>query len=201
VVQVLSNHSHSIIADVEWLDGARGSSLCHKCKAIDRSKYPTPVAVVVRAIARGLHFGPVAQSGVFIFHKRLIDDIWLHLADYVIGECRDARGPTDFVTCYSKKYVVLRGNATAQYPICAVCGSVFSDFGPAPYVMARDLMGGGVYQDVQCVIMLEDEVVRCVDWKRFPDRDLRPVGIRETPLDGRRLPGDPDWATWKPKGG
>lgn len=201
MVQVMSNHDDPIIADGEWLDGARGSTLCRACKAMDRSKYPVAVPAVVRYIPRGLHFGLVAQSGVHIFHKRFVDEIAPYLTDYTIGECRDARGPTDFVTCYARDYVVMRGDEDALHPICEVCGSVFSDLGQAPYLLAHNLTDRRVYQDVQGVLILDDEVARSVEWKRFPDRDLRPIGVRETPLDGRRLPGDPDWATFKMEGG
>jgi len=201
LVKLISNHADPVLADSDWGEAARGAELCRTCKTIDRSRYPHAVEIVVRAIPRGLHFGAVAQTGVHIFHRRFIDEIRPYLDGYVTGECRDAGGLTDFVTCYARNYLVLRGGANTTYPMCSLCGSVFWYLGRKPYVLARDLTNQRVYQDVQCFMILDEEVVRAVDWKQYRDHMLIPVGVRETPLDGRRLPGDPDWASWTAKGG
>ena len=182
----------------DWPPAAYGSMLCKDCRIIDRSQYPMPVDAHVLSMPRGEIFGLVGWTGISVFHVGLIDQLRPYLAGCAFGKCLDAEGNLieDYVTCYSQTYIVLRGGKKSKYWICQTCGSISSQLGQdRPYLLRRQLTEAQVYQNAHCFMYVTEQLARQIDWspwRRWVSLD--PVQIRDVPIDGQRLPGDPDWS-------
>ncbi len=50
---------------------------------------------------------------------------------------------------------------------------------------------GRVYMDSFGWMYLDEELANQLDFSSWPDVELRQIEIRDLPLDGQRLPGDP----------
>ncbi|MHC4621014.1 MAG: hypothetical protein ACYTEQ_24980 [Planctomycetota bacterium] len=160
--------------------------LCPKCNFIDRLLYPKPVDRAYQPLWLRLLASPSGMP---------------FMTGFIIGRCLRPGGAVlqDYVTCYSLKYLVLRGNRQSRYSICRRCGTITSQVKPGPqYVLARQLSEAKVYQDAQCRFLLTEEPAACFDFKDWElDENsrycmwLEVISIREDPADGRHLSGDP----------
>jgi hypothetical protein len=149
--------------------------------------------------------GQVAlRTGVPVYRRDFVEQICGHLADYALGKCLTPEGEmlNEYVTLYLRHCVTMRGDRQTVYKPCRSCGSVWSDLvmvfpGRPAYLLRHQLTGGLVYQARSSFLFLAEELVDRIDWSPFPDARLDAVEVRDTPLDGRRLPGDPDWEATK----
>lgn len=193
--RVVSRHPDPVHADKSWLERAKGTVLCPECSHIDRSGYPKPVDVYLRSLARGeVTSGSLPFAGVKVFRKDFIDHISQYLSEFIVGRCFWSDGTVidDHVTCYSDSYLVVRGNTKSKYYVCSTCGIILSQLGRSPtYVLRRHLGNPLVYQNGFGGFLLDEEFALGIDWSPWPDVCLDAVGIRDTPIDGQILPGDP----------
>jgi len=85
--------------------------------------------------------------------------------------------------------------------VCKVCGTVRSagSSRPPDYVLSHQLDDRWAYPKyISGPLLLTQELVDQIDWSRFPDARLYPYPVFDRPIDGQRLPGDPDWDALPP---
>ena len=186
-----------VFPDERWLAEAGTAGLCPCCKCIDRSRHPQPVEIVLANPPEGQTSARVETTGVTIWRRDFLGVISRHVDQFVLGRCLLTDGTVldDYATCYTNKYIVVRGNRQSRYQVCADCGVVTSEVKPGPeYVLARDVTDGEVYQDAQCRIFLSEAVAWAYDFDNWGQDAafvaLKAVSIRDTPADGQHLPGD-----------
>lgn len=194
VYELTSNHPDRVREDPEWsLEFPPG--FCPWCRNIDRSRYPAPVDVGILEIPERITCGIVYPFGAYVFCASLVERLHEDLvaSGFVFGKCLDSDGDVieDYVTCYPKDYIVLRGNAATKYYICEECGAVDSTVHGFPYVLRRQLTDATIYQRTSGRVYVADEIAMDVDWGQWPDLELRLTRILDKPIDGQRLPGDP----------
>jgi hypothetical protein len=193
ILVLVSTKSNPLHANVAWKDEAFNVYLCPYCRNVKRSFYPNPIDVVVEDRPSGI-YDPVSFTGLKLFHINFIMQIKDKLKDFVLGECYDTSGNRipEYVTCYSDKYVIIRGTDKSRYKICPECGTV-SPMGwyAPPYIWRKYLSEEQVYQTSSCVMLLDEELALNLDfspWKGLMEFDLIPV--RDEPIDGQHLPID-----------
>jgi len=201
LLQLTSNHPNVAVSDREWHWAMRGQQVCAECKSIDRRRYPQPWHVVLAEHPGHCIEAPVSECGGSIFHVRFIEMIRHELAGYVFGTCEEAgAGRIDeCVTCYHKDILVPRGNEKSEYSICGTCGSIHFHWWRSEktqYVLRCYLSDAAVYQDASGWLYLREDLAMSLDLSEWPDAGWRPIEVRDTPLDGRRLPIDPPDAPW-----
>lgn len=189
---VVSSHSDPTLPDKEWYSKSEGTLFCQRCRQINRSRYPAPIDVNLRYLPKGIAEGLVSRVGLSVFRRNLIKELEPHLHGYVLGKCY-LRGKIveDYVTLYHRHYIVLRGGKKSKYYTCQECGSVSSLTDPGiAYVLRKDLTDQLVYQEVNCMLYLADELVAQIDWSQWPDVRLVYIDVRDEPIDGQLLRGD-----------
>lgn len=184
-----------------WLSEAIGTVLCRQCKGINRVRYPAAVDVCVQSVPSHMTTGLVFRTGISLIHVSLLQVLRPYLQDFVLGRCLNAKGQVieEYFTCYSKSYIVRRGGKGSRYRICPECGTISSqpDRYP-PYVLRRELQEGqSVYQHGGCFLHVTEELAARIDWRGWRNVMLEKVEVRDVPIDGQRLPGDPDWDALK----
>jgi len=191
---LISSHPDPIHATKQWRKQARGGILCPECTSIRRSQFPTPVDIVLRERPEQTICEPIWWTGVSIFHRDFIEQIRKHMGRFTFGKCflEDGTVVEEYVTCYSRDYIVIRGTAESEYGICSTCGTTTS-MGHFPHCIPEFyLKYGPIYQDGSGN-MLIDEALFCEmelsPWRGLFEFDRIPV--RPEPLDGQHLPIDP----------
>ncbi len=190
-------------ADPTWLQESEGVVWCASCRALKREHYPNPIACVLRSDPRGeWSIGIPFRIDVPLYRTALTDQIRddLQASGFVFGECLcgHSRLLDDYVTMYTRDYVLLRGDKDTITKVCPLCGAVWTDLvtvyaGRPAYVMHHQLSGARIYQGRGGKLYITQELVHRIDWTLLPDIRLSCIEVRRVPLDGRRLPGDPDW--------
>jgi hypothetical protein len=139
-----------------------------------------------------------------IVHRSLLDLLLPHLRGQIIGKCylRDSGEIVpDYATVYTPltHSIYLRGGPDCEYRICPTCGlpALRSD-GSERQVeyFARTQLGPSrhAYQMDSCGDFLVSERLRDqIDWRQFRRLRLYEYEVRDRPIDGRALPGDPDY--------
>lgn len=188
-------------ADPDWLHRTEGELYCRECRTMNRRLYPKPIDVVLQCVPpRTWSEGILFRVAIPVFRSDFAKLIVNECPRMVIGTCRLTNGQIvkDYVTMYREKWVLMRGDRATKTRVCHVCGSVWTDLvmvfpGRPAYLLRHQLSDESVYQDCSGSLLLQDNLVRRIDWSRFPDMRLQQVSVRDTPLDGKQLPGDPDW--------
>jgi hypothetical protein len=197
--EIGSNYSSSIVADKSWLrkEWASGRRICPECNSLRREIYPAPFEIYLDYIPEefwSCNF--VVGTGVMIYRKDLIEVLQPHLADYVCGPCYYKGKPSDYVTCYSQKKLLLRSDKDARYFSCGTCGNISVQYGDGPeYYVRSTLTDAKVYQDDLCHFLIEEELALNIDWNRWPELFLIPGDIWDKPIDD--LTDNP--ADWPPQ--
>ena len=192
--------------DIDWVNQSIGKIFCERCRSINRSMYPAPVDIVLHdVLSGGWTIGSGFQVGVPIFRCDFIELLWPHMHGYVRGRCLRAGGGVHehLVTLYAEKWVLMRGDERSRTEVCSLCGSIWTDLvmvrrGRPAYLLRHQLSGDLIYQDCDGDLFIAKSLAESLDFSKFRDLRFEPVTIRDTPLDGRRLPGDPDWTTMAP---
>lgn len=188
-------------ADSVWVSRSAGTLFCKYCRSVNRSLYPRPLDVVLLADPpRTWTIGEPFRVGISIYRADFAEIIRKAVPRFVAGRCLLPNGQVirDYVTLYSDKAVLMRGDRETTTKVCKLCGSVWSDLvminpGRPAYLLRHQLTGDLFYQGESSPDFMEDELVGCIDWHRFPDLEVLDVDTLDIPLDDRRLPGDPDW--------
>lgn len=181
-----------VTPDEDWLAGACGDIVCPQCRRIDRTQYPRPLDVVFCDPPSYETSVLLEGTGITVFRRDLVDYLRDHLAGFVLGECflDDGSAMDEYVTCYGRDYVIVRGGRNSRNFVCNGCGMILSDLGPGPrYVIQQELTGASVYQDAQCGLYLAEELGFEIDLGPWIDAFLAGIGVRERPIEGQPLPG------------
>lgn len=188
-------------ADPDWSSWAEGNLFCAHCRTVKRSLYPTPIDVTLREKPPSTWtIGNPFRVGIPIYRADFADILQLYWPGLVRGRCvsNDQRVFGEYVTLYADTYVLMRGDSETNTKICPLCNSVWSDLvivyknRPA-YLLRHQLTELRVYQSRCGAIFMMDDVFQTIDWSEFRDLRRQLIEIRDTPLDDRRLPGDPNW--------
>lgn len=174
--------------------------ICEECNGVSADHVGKPFDIVVKREPRT--FGP-GHPGAAIFPIEFAEFLILHDTDnrIVWGKVlvgKESYESSRYVTAYmpSSYNIHERGDFRSVYRICSLCGScttgmyecgdeyLFSDF--ADY----DIL----FLSGRAFVLLSKEIVYRYNWSQHRDIELEAIPVRDCPLDGFRLPGDPDWA-------
>lgn len=189
-----------VLADPQWVRANRGVLFCPKCERRFTHLFPRPLDVRLLQLPKGRTADRVDRSKIGVMRRDLYQMLRPHMGNhFAIGRCFDGAGEEikTHVTCYTNYHVVIRGGPESEYKSCPECGSIY--YLPRgdvdPYVLRKDLTGQQVYHNSFSLVLVTQELANSLDWKPFKDIELFPLPIRDVPLDGRQLPGDPpEWA-------
>jgi len=196
------------VQDWDWVDRMKDAGLgCGDgCGSVHPSYFPRPVDVQVQRCPRKTYVPKVFAN---LFRKDFFELVSPHLRGAVVGRCiKVSHGKRtvceDHVSCYSDRAesrLVLRGGPGSRYETCDVCGRDRSSGSTKEprYILSHQLDGRLAYQEgVSGTFLLTQQLVDEIDWTRFPDLSLYPYPVFDRPIDGQRLPGDPDWDALPP---
>jgi len=171
-----------VMPDNSWLRTMLDDIICSKCLSIDRSQYPRPFNVVLTEMPSRRTCDVIAGTSITLFHKQFVSLFSSDMQEYVFGCCFSSDGSllNDYVTCYSKHYIMLRGNQHAYYWKCGCCGKIHSEPKNGPrYVLRHDLSNSMLYQDARCCIYLTESLAMNLYLEQWDDIKLIGVPIRE----------------------
>jgi hypothetical protein len=95
----------------------------------------------------------------------------------------------DYVTLYSRQYILIRGNKQSKYVVCSECGTVRPHgWHGRQYVLRSYLTESRVYQSPFNELCIDEELALKIDFSSWPDVDLETIEIRDEPMDGQELP-------------
>jgi hypothetical protein len=191
---VCSNHPDPIHSTGEWRRKAYGSILCKECHLLNRNIFPEPIDVTLNERPQFRITGGVWWTGVRIFHKSFLEQIKEKIEDFVIGRCFDKDGNliTDFVTCYSKDYIVIRGQKGSKYEICNECNTISPIPGINPHYIPRFYLTNSlIYMDSDCSMYIEENLAKKINFTPWTDLEFETIPIIDKPVDGQILPIDP----------
>jgi hypothetical protein len=179
-----------------WSKKNRG---CKGCGALGPRFYPRPLDVEFVRRPRGL---VCSAAPTWVYREAYLNLVLPHLADAVVGHCYLGSGSArkvipEYRSFYSGpgEQIIMRGSASVRYRICEVCGIVRTEgWDPGPqYFLSHQLSDRLAYADQGDLIWLTEELVDRIDWAQFRDAEFFPHPVFDRPIDGKRLPGDPDW--------
>lgn len=183
--------------------------LCEKCRRFLPDAERAPITVQLSEQPLGLG-GLVGGARVSVFHRDLFRQLEEHVGErHVAGPVvrADGREWPDYVSCYTTHPVYLRGarptttvfQRIARSYICAQCGWAHTLYAEPPrYLLSWMLDGRLMYQEATGSMFIEERVVDSIDWTLFPDAELEPILVLDRPLDGLRMPDEPDWSALPP---
>lgn len=182
--------------DNTWRRSVLGRTFCRECYTVDRRCYPQPVDARLKYVPPGMNIGVVSWAVVGIIHVRLLEHLGDYFGTFAIGRAYDRDGVllTEYRTWYGKTFIEPRGEAGSEWRVCPVCGRRFYHWKGNPYVLSHEVGDHHVYHDAGCHLYVDEWLAQHLDWSGFTDFELYPFPVRDTPLDGFRLPGDPDWS-------
>lgn len=177
----------------EWKSQAVGKIICPECNSIDRIWYPKPINVQLRFRPSFRVNDHIWFYGIEIFHRNFVEIIDEYLNSFVIGKCFDATGKEikEYLTIYTNKWIVIRGEQGSDYRICNRCASISRGFVGKYYTLKDYVNEGHVFQDRYSCLYIDEVVKDKLDLSPWPDAVLEPVPVLEDPLDDQHLPCDP----------
>lgn len=182
-----------VLADSTWMGQALGRELCPNCRCVNRVAYPQPLNVTLAKPPEGQTAALVESTNVVIWRKDFIAEKMGCRRDFIFGKCSLAGGSCieDYVTCYRRDYIIVRGGHTSKYRMCPECGTVISDVRTgAEYILERYIGNNDVFQDALCKLYMAADIAFPHDYKRWNDVTLTAINVRKEPADGKVLPGD-----------
>lgn len=198
----------AIIADGNWVRSVEGNGVCPLCLRINRGLFPRPIDVVLNTHPRqGQPCADIEGMTIRIWHRQFLSRIQDHLDDFSLGHCwfQDGTELADYATCYSRQWIVVRGNRYSSYDICSGCGAISSRSTPGPeYILRRYLSSNKVYQDSGGMLYFTPEIAERFKFRGWSYEELHeaedylflePVSVRSKPADDQTLPGDSDPCT------
>jgi len=196
-----SSSSVGLDADLGWMAKVVGSVICTHCRDVKRESYPQGIDVVLRDSPRALPFyGVLFRVGLPLYRSTFVQQFPSEFRRFAIGRVLTVDGGviSEYVSAYSRTSVLLRGDDRVTTKVCPLCSSVWSDlvmvFPDRPaYLLRHQLTNAQLHQGRGSELYITEELAAQVEWSQFPDVQLLRVDVRNTPLDRKRLPGDPDW--------
>lgn len=179
-----------------WRRSVLGRAFCKECNTVNRDCYPQPVDAHLKYIPPGMSIGCVSWAVVGIIHVRLLEHLSDYFGPFAMGQVYDRDGAlmAEYRTWYGRPFIQPRGEIGSKWRACAECGRVFYNWEGDPYFLSYEVGTDHIYHDAGCRLYVDDWLAQRLDWSEFTDFELYPFPVRDTPLDGLRLPGDPDWS-------
>lgn len=191
----------SFLADKRWAEAhAYGKTNCPECGWVYFHLHRQPIHAKMDQIPRRRSIGLISFMALGIIHARLLDVLSKHMDDFAFGDVYNERDEVvrDYRTFYSSTYIEPRGQSGSTWRTCPGCSRVMYSWKGEPYVLSKDLDDRHVYHDVICSVYVDEYLASAIDWRKFKDLKLVPFPVLDRPLDGLRLPGDPDWDAMPP---
>jgi len=201
IYKVTSNDEEWLHTTKEWLRYERDNYKCKnkECYRLDRSKFPGPIDTVIKKTPKQkMICSGVAFSMGRIFHLDFIEQIKPYMKRFVFGKCYlpDRTIVKEYVTCYTKDFVILRGAPGSSYIQCEQCKTVVGSPKDPVYVLRSSLKDRRVYQDAIQSLYIDEELALNIDFSRWPRTELEQIAIRDRPIDKIRLISDPEDMQW-----
>lgn len=191
------------VQDPDWFEQACEHGVRCECRAIHPDYSPMPVDMDLAIEPPG--FCSPARLA-FVIRRDFYECIRTYATDQIIGRTfltwEDDDGTIgrdpypDFVTCYTppELTVSVRGGKRSWYIYCKLCRHWYTSYTTKPnYLLITYSHGRHVLQGRHGDIYLSDSLFDSIDWAPFPDLEYETIGLRDDPIDGLILPGDPGW--------
>jgi len=196
LIEISTNHPDPVHATPEWRQKAYGTVICPECHRINRNQFPCPCDVVLLNHPGNRIIGGIWYTNIEIFHINFIEQIDKYLTDFTLGKCLTSKGDVidEYITCYGKDYIIVRGDKTNQYRICGTCNMISSGGWNGPrYILRSYLKDYYIYQSSFGSVFLVEDLASRLDFSPWPDAELKPIAVRDKPIDGQILPIDPGY--------
>jgi hypothetical protein len=175
-----------LFPDERWLSKATGREICPRCKCVDRSHHPAPVEIILENKPDDEMGGLVETTGITVWNKKFIEKLARFQPRLAVGRCslRGGKIIDEYVTCYTKRCITIRGNKQSKYQICPQCGTIISNVEPGPkYVLEKDLDDSDLYQDAFCHFYVTEKVVD--NFRDYSQNiSFKAISVRQNPADG-----------------
>lgn len=191
LIKIGSKEDEAIFASRKWLTSEKGISYCESCGRVNRTQFPVPYDIELSIVPMHRISGVVLWTGLKIYHKEFIDQIRDYLGDFTIGKCvlDDGSVLEDFMTLYSRRYILIRGNKKSKYRTCQECGTVMPiGWYGRQYALRSYLTSSRVYQNPFNGLCIDEELALQIDFSPWPDADLQTIEIRDEPMDEQDPP-------------
>ena len=191
LVIINSKNDEAVFASKDWRASSQGRSYCQSCVTVNRMRFPVPFDIILSAIPDYRISGDVLLTCLRIYNKKFVEQIKEYLGDFTIGRCFSADGELvdEYVTLYSKRYILIRGNKKSKYVRCEECGTVRPHgwYG-RQYVLRSYLTESRVYQSPFNELCIDEELAMKLDFSAWPDANLETIEIRDEPMDEQEPP-------------
>lgn len=188
---VIHSDGESAWTTKNWLALNSGKAYCQSCAMVNRRNFPVPFDLTLSNIPEHQIAGHVFSTGFHIYNKMFIDQIKEYIGDFTIGKCfsTDDELVDEYVTLYSKRYILIRGNKKSKYETCKKCGTVSSPYWYGRrYVLRSYLTESRVYQSPFNDLCIDEELALEIDFSPWPDVNLETIEIRDEPMDEQEPP-------------
>ena len=118
--ELSTNYPIATHTTMEWRQREMTKIKCLGCNGIAKNWYPRPIDVILRSHPGNKICGSVDFTVLTIFHIDFINQIRSYLDAYIIGKCLlpDGKVIKEYVTCYTNKLILVRGNKERRYGDC-----------------------------------------------------------------------------------
>ncbi len=197
-----TNIEYESFQDYKWMQSEECQSrLCQDCNGVGVSWSGKPFDIQVKVepavFCAGHRGAEIVPTQYAKFLKSLDLDNKLVWGRLLIGDERSVS--TRFETVYmpSMNGVNIRGDASARYWVCSGgCGRIRTEYegDGVGYLLRHHQIGNFGIIGGRMFIVLSKDVLFQHDWDQYSGIEFQRIPILECPLDGFRLPGDPDWS-------
>jgi uncharacterized C2H2 Zn-finger protein len=196
LLQLISNNPRPVHTTGQWREQkGEGKIYCPKCSSLYRRRFPQPIDIILSHQPEGTIGGAVYFTAISVFHRIFIEQIREHLPEkeFSIGRCFSVEGDLikDYVTCYSRKYLIVHGGKGTEYEVCPVCDSVrrmkFTRPANIPRIYLSDAR---VYMDRSCNMFFDEELALGLDYSPWPGAKFQAYPVEENILDKEGFPDD-----------
>jgi hypothetical protein len=187
LIKISTNRSEPVNAAGEWLRDAKNEILCPECRKIKDGWYPNPINIVLFEPPTRRIAGGVWGTGLSIFNVDFIQQIKPYLDGFVIGKCfgPDGRLLQEYVTCYSRHWILQRGDKQSEYWICKACEVIYQSGWSGPqYTLRGYLTDARIYMSSGGRMYIDDKIASKLDFSPWPDVVLKRIKVCDKPQDG-----------------
>lgn len=184
-VAYLSLHKKDLwtIAEPSWAEREHGRLTCSTCWKVLPSVWPVPIEPVLIQLPKQEVYAGVWHGGARVIRNDLLSVLASYLPEHVLGRCfwKDGTVVSGYKSIYFRRWIQDRGDATADYFRCRMCGFVGCSC-EGLYVLRRELDASSIFVDRIGILYFSASFTRAFPWKQFPE--LRPwcIPIRDEPL-------------------
>jgi uncharacterized C2H2 Zn-finger protein len=199
LVELTADDEHYIHTTARWRDQeGEGKVYCPKCGGLYHNRFPEPIDIVLseypdpdKSIGGPVYFTPIS-----IYHRDFIYRIreYLPETEFALGRCFDIEGRLieDYITCYSRKYLIVRSGPGSEFKLCPECNNVrrMRYAPPYEYIPRFYLTDARIYMKANCRLFIDEELALQLDYSPWPVK-FQSYRVLDKAIDGQRLPIDP----------